>query len=50
VLRLVGRWLALAFWYRDNGRDDEAAVVQVFRPTLRDNLAVSGVSLHATLR
>jgi hypothetical protein len=33
-----GRWLALAGWLRDNDRDDEAAVVRVFWPTLRDNV------------
>ena len=47
------RWLALASWLwdngRDNGRDDEAAAVRVFWPTLRDNLA-NGVSLGDTLR
>jgi hypothetical protein len=30
--------------------DDEAAVVRVFWPTLWDNVLVSGVSLHETLR
>jgi hypothetical protein len=44
------RWLALASWLWDNDRDDEAVAVQVFWPTLRDNVLVSGVSLHATLR
>jgi hypothetical protein len=44
------RWIALASWPWDNGRDDEAAVVRVFWPTLRDNVLVSGVSLYATLR
>jgi hypothetical protein len=43
-------WIALARWLSDNGRDDEAAVVRVFWPTLRDNVLVSGVSLHETLR
>src|SRR5262245_31064128 len=43
-------WLALAAWLTDEGRDDEAAVVRVFWPTLRDNLTVAGVSLGATLR
>ena len=41
------RWLALAAWYWDNGREDEAAVVRVYRPTLRDNLAHT--SLEQTL-
>jgi hypothetical protein len=44
------RWLALASWLWDNDRNDEAAAVQVFWPTLRDNVIVSGVSLHGTLR
>jgi hypothetical protein len=44
------RWLALSVWLWDNDRDDEAAAVQEFWPTLRDNVIVSGVSLHATLR
>jgi uncharacterized protein (TIGR02996 family) len=44
------RWIALAGWLWDNGRDDEAAVVRVFWPTLRDNVTVSGVSLLETLR
>ena len=44
------RWLALASWYWDHGQDDEAAAVQVFWPTLRDNVLVSGASLHETLR
>jgi hypothetical protein len=41
------RWMALAVWLNDNGRDDEAAAVRVFWPTLRDNLAT--VTLDATL-
>jgi uncharacterized protein (TIGR02996 family) len=41
------RWLNLAQWYRDNGRNDEALTVRVFWPTLRDNLAHA--SLEATL-
>jgi uncharacterized protein (TIGR02996 family) len=43
----VNRWLALASWLWDNGRDDEALVVRVLWPTLRDNLAHQ--SLKATL-
>jgi hypothetical protein len=43
------RWLALAGWLADNGRDDEAAAVRVFWPTLRDDVLVGG-SLEATLR
>jgi uncharacterized protein (TIGR02996 family) len=42
------RWLALAGWLDDNGRDDEAAAVRVYWPTLRDDLA-AGVSLDETL-
>jgi uncharacterized protein (TIGR02996 family) len=41
------RWLALASWLWDNGRDDEAATVRALWPTLRDNMAY--VSLEATL-
>lgn len=44
------RWLALASWLWDHDRDDEAVAVQVFWPTLRDNVVVSGASVHATLR
>jgi len=33
------RWLALASWLRDNGRDDEAAAVRTLWPTFRENLA-----------
>jgi hypothetical protein len=33
----------------DNGRDDEAAAVRVFWPTLRDNID-AGVSVEQTLR
>ena len=43
-------WLALAGWLWDNGRDDEAAAVRVFWPTLRDTVTVSGVSVEQTLR
>ena len=41
------RWLALAEWFADNGRDDEAAAVRVYWPVLRDNLART--SLESTL-
>jgi uncharacterized protein (TIGR02996 family) len=41
------RWLALAAWLWDNGRDDEAVVVRGLWPTLRDN--VGDTSLKATL-
>jgi uncharacterized protein (TIGR02996 family) len=41
------RWLALAGWLLDNGRDDEAAAVRVYWPVLRDNLARA--SLESTL-
>jgi uncharacterized protein (TIGR02996 family) len=44
------RWLVLAGWLWDNGRDDEAAAVRVFWPTLRDNVIEAGVSLDETLR
>src|SRR5206468_10472908 len=40
-------WQALAQWYADNGREDEALAVRVFWPTLRDNLTFA--SLEATL-
>ena len=43
------RWLALASWLADNGRDDEAVVVRVYWPTLRDNVVESGVPLNKTL-
>ena len=33
-------WLNLARWFEDNGRDDEAVAVRVFRRTLSDSLAV----------
>jgi uncharacterized protein (TIGR02996 family) len=33
------RWLALASWLSDNGREDEAAAVRVFWPALQDDLA-----------
>jgi uncharacterized protein (TIGR02996 family) len=35
-----GPWLALAGWFRDNGRDDEAVAVRVFWRTLRDSLRI----------
>ena len=41
------RWIALASWLWDNGREDEALVVRVLWPTLRDNVA--DTSLKATL-
>jgi hypothetical protein len=41
------RWLALASWQWDNGRDDEATALPVFKPTLRDNLPRA--SLQSTL-
>jgi hypothetical protein len=44
------RWVALATWLWDDGRDDETAVVRAYWPTLRDNRTVFGVSLHETLR
>jgi uncharacterized protein (TIGR02996 family) len=43
------RWLALAGWLGDEGRDDEAAAVRVFWPTLRDDVLKSRVSLDRTL-
>jgi uncharacterized protein (TIGR02996 family) len=42
-------WLALSTWLRHEGRDDEAAAVRVFWPTLRDNID-AGVSVEGTLR
>jgi hypothetical protein len=42
-------WLALAAWLWDNGREDEAAAVRVYWPTLRDNID-AGVSVEHTLR
>jgi uncharacterized protein (TIGR02996 family) len=44
------RWLALASWLWDNGRDDEAAAVRAFWPALRDTVVEAGVSLDETLR
>ena len=43
-------WLAPSSWLWDNGRDDEAAAVRVFWPTLRDNVTVAGKSVEQTLR
>jgi uncharacterized protein (TIGR02996 family) len=33
-------WLALAGWFRENGREDESDAVRVFWPTLRDSLRI----------
>ena len=33
------RWLALAAWYADQGRADEADAVRILWPTFRDNLS-----------
>jgi uncharacterized protein (TIGR02996 family) len=44
-----GRWLALSWWLSDNGRDDEAAAVRVFWPTLRDTVA-AGTTVRETMR
>jgi hypothetical protein len=44
------RWLALAAWLWDNGRDDETAAVRAFWPALRDTVVEAGVSLDETLR
>jgi uncharacterized protein (TIGR02996 family) len=41
-------WVALASWLRDNGRDDEADVIRVFWPVIRDSLT-AGRSLESTL-
>jgi hypothetical protein len=43
------RWLALSSWLWDNGRDDEAAAVRVFWPTLRDTVN-AGESVDGALR
>lgn len=32
------RWLALAGWLGDNGRDDEAAAIRVFWAVIRDSM------------
>ena len=37
------RWLTFSLWMWDNGRGDEAAVVRVFWPSLRDNVADVGL-------
>src|SRR5262245_25613789 len=42
-------WLTLAAWYWERGHDDEAAVVRVFWPTLRDDLIELRVPLDQTL-
>jgi hypothetical protein len=34
------RWLNLARWFADYGRDDEAAVVRVYWRTLSDSLLI----------
>jgi hypothetical protein len=44
------RWRALASWYWDNGRDDEAAAVRAFWPALRDTVVEAGASVEETLR
>jgi uncharacterized protein (TIGR02996 family) len=44
------RWLAMASWLRDNGRDDEAVAVRSSWPAPRDNAVEAGVSLDETLR
>jgi CheY-like chemotaxis protein len=41
-------WQDLAEWLRDNGRDDEAAVVRVLWPGIRDSLA-AGRTLDSAL-
>jgi hypothetical protein len=38
------RWIALACWLGDNGKDDESNVVRVFWPTLRDNLSYASLA------
>ena len=42
------RWLALAGWFRDDGRDDESAAVRVFWLALRDSPA-AGRSIDLVL-
>jgi uncharacterized protein (TIGR02996 family) len=44
------RWLDLAAWLEDHGREDEAAAVRVYWPVFRDNVTVAGVPLGLTLR
>jgi uncharacterized protein (TIGR02996 family) len=34
------RWLALAAWYAEQGRTDEADAVRVLWPTFRENLSL----------
>ncbi|HEX3152927.1 MAG TPA: hypothetical protein VHR66_32950 [Gemmataceae bacterium] len=46
-LDVEGHWFAFASWLWDNGRDDEAAVVRVFWPVIRDELP--GRTLEAAL-
>ena len=43
------RWLALSWWLWTNEREDEAAVVRVFWPMLRDHMTRDGKSLDETL-
>jgi hypothetical protein len=43
------QWLALSWWLWAGGREDEAAVVRVFWPTLRDHMTQDGWSLEATV-
>src|SRR4051812_25604470 len=43
------RWLALSWWLWAHEREDEAAVVRVFWPMLRDRMTQDGWSLEATL-
>jgi hypothetical protein len=42
------RWLLLARSFQDQGRDDEAAVLRVFWPAIRETLAV-GRTLESSL-
>lgn len=44
------RWLALSSWLWENGRDDEAAAVRAFWPTLSDNVVQFRVSVEETLQ
>jgi hypothetical protein len=44
----AARWLALAGWLFDNGRDDEAVAVRVFYPVLVENLE-RGATVEDTL-
>ena len=43
------RWLALSAWLADRGRDDEAAAVRVFWPTLWEAVA-GGACVRQALR